>query len=197
MGVPIRGSVSAFVAFACLATGAVLAGDVGNALQALESSQPAEAAQLAPAWREALARMSAVQLQALRHGAGSDSIELDGGGTLSDYIAARGLSDLPLAIFVAHEGVALSQGAAYRLAGTTSAQGVRVPGDSLAGGSLRLDPLMPGGGGISGSAQFQLTASVGQAEPAEARSAQTILRGGFWTPADATAVDSVFRNGFE
>ena len=66
MGVPIRGSVPAFVAFACLATGAVLAGDVGNALLALESSQPAQAAQLAPAWREALARMSAAQLPRIK-----------------------------------------------------------------------------------------------------------------------------------
>lgn len=72
-----------------------------------------------------------------------------------------------------------------------------VPGDALAGDTLRLDPLLPGGGGVSSGGPFVLTASVGQLDAQDAGSAQVLMRGGFWTPADAAGVDSVFRNGFE
>lgn len=72
-----------------------------------------------------------------------------------------------------------------------------VPSDALAGDALRLDPLFPGGGGESSGGPFVLTASVGQVDAQDAGSAQVLMRGGFWTPADAAGVDGVFRNGFE
>lgn len=67
---------------------------------------------------------------------------------------------------------------------------------SLTGGTLRLDPLLPGGGGTSTSAQFQLTASIGQPGAAQSDNAQAILLTGFWTPVQAVA-DRLFRNGFD
>lgn len=72
-----------------------------------------------------------------------------------------------------------------------------VPDDALAGDTLRLDPLLPGGGGASSGGPFVLTASVGQVVAQDAGSAQVLMRGGFWTPADAAGVDTVLRNGFE
>lgn len=67
----------------------------------------------------------------------------------------------------------------------------------LAGDTLRLDPLLPGGGGESSGGPFVLTASIGQVDAQDAGSAQVLMRGGFWTPADAAGVDSVFRSGVE
>ena len=71
------------------------------------------------------------------------------------------------------------------------------PSGSLTGGTLRLDPLLPGGGGIAASAQFLLFGSVGQSTVTPSYGNQFILRPGFWTPVDAIAADRVFSDGFE
>ncbi len=71
------------------------------------------------------------------------------------------------------------------------------PQRALLGGTLRLEPLLPGGGGTSTSTQFQLTAAVGQPITDRSGDSSITLRSGFWTPADAIGVDRMFRDSFE
>lgn len=170
---------------------------VGSAWSIVQREQPQLALQFTSAWRDALSRLSAQQLQQLRAGAGSADIVLDGGQTLAEFMAAHGLSDVPIAIMVAPTGGGTSRGGALLVDATVIPAGSTSPNGSLVGGTLRLDPLLPGGGGTAASAQFQLTASVGQPTVQGSNSSQTTLRPGFWTPADAIAVDRVFRDGFE
>ncbi len=92
---------------------------------------------------------------------------------------------------------AMAAGAAVDSAARRPGRFELVPDGAMAGDSLRLDPLFPGGGGESSGGPFVLTASVGQGDAQDAGSAQVLMRGGFWTPADAAGVDGVFRNGFE
>ncbi len=71
------------------------------------------------------------------------------------------------------------------------------PQRALLGGTLRLEPLLPSGGGTSTSSQFQLTAAVGQPVTDRSNDASITLRSGFWTPTDAIGVDRMFRDSFE
>ncbi len=104
---------------------------------------------------------------------------------------------LPAALFADESGRGASiDGSVPTAANAASPAGTVVPNGSLTGGTLRLDPLLPGGGGISTSAQFQLTASIGQPGVAQSDNGQKVLLTGFWTPAQADA-DRVFRDGFE
>ena len=184
---------------AVLAVCATMAHAEGDAWRALAQAQPADAAALAPAWREALTRMSREQLDALRRGEPASAIALDGGGTLADFLAERGVVGMPASVAVAPLGGGRSEGGTFAIAGALSTGGNDVPNGSLTGGTLRLDPLLPGGGGTSTSAtpSFRIDASVGQATVARANSTQTTLQSGFWTATDATALDRVFRDGFE
>ncbi len=169
----------------------------GNAWQVLHHEHAELSAQLAPAWRDALARMNAAQLDALRHGTSLDSIVLDGGETLLRYMSKRHLVDLPDALLAEPIGGGTSRGGSFLIDAQLLPKGSNVPNGSLTGGGFRLDPLLPGGGGTSTSAQFQLTASVGQPMVATSHSAQSTLKSGFWTPTDAVAVTVIFRDGFE
>ena len=171
----------------------------GSAWRAIERAQPAPeiAAQIPAVWRDALSRMSAQQLDALRRGASLSSIVLDGGETLGAFMTKRHLVDVPLAILADPVGGGTARGGSFLLDAALLPAGTIAPNGSLTGGTLRLDPLLPGGGGTSTSAQFQLTASVGQPTVAASHSAQTALQSGFWSPSDAIAVDRVFRDGFE
>ena len=169
----------------------------GNAWQVLQREHAELSAQIAPAWRDALARMSATQLDALRHGASLDSIVLDGSEPLLRYMSKRRLVDLPDALLAEPVGGGTSRGGSFLLDAQVLPKGSPVPNGSLTGGGFRLDPLLAGGGGTSTSAQFQLTASIGQPTVATSHSAQTTLKAGFWTPTDAVAVTVIFRDGFE
>ena len=70
------------------------------------------------------------------------------------------------------------------------------PDGSLTGGTLRLDPLLPGGGGASASTQLLLFGSVGQPTVTLSSGTRFDLRAGFWTPVDVAA-DRIFYDGFE
>lgn len=164
----------------------------GDAWHALQKAQPADAARLPAPWRDALSRMSDTQLAALRNGQPASAIVLDGGGTLADFLAERGVVGVPAAL-----AVAPLRGGALTLEGTLAPLGGGIPDGSLRGGTFRLDPLLSGGGGTSTSAAFRLDASIGQPTVATANSAQTTLRPGFWTTNGTPAVDALFRNGFE
>ena len=169
----------------------------GNARQVLQREHAALSAQLAPEWQDALARMSAAQLDALRHGASLDSIMLDGGETLLAFMTRRNVIDVPSELLAAPIGGGTSRGGTFLVDAQVLAKGTGVPDGSLTGGTLRLDPLLPGGGGTSTSSQFQLTASVGQPTVTTSHSSQSTLKPGFWTPTDAVAVTQIFRDGFE
>ena len=169
----------------------------GPAIGVLQREHAPLSAQLAPEWQEALARMSATQLDALRHGASLDSIMLDGDESLLEFMAKRRVLDVPAELLAAPVGGGTARGGSFLLDAQVLPKGTSVPNGSLTGGTLRLDPLLPGGGGTSGSAQFQLTASVGQPTVATSNSSQSTLKAGFWTPTDAVAVTRLFRDGFE
>jgi len=169
----------------------------GDAWQVLQREHAQLSAQIAPGWRDALARMSAAQLDALRHGTRLDDIVLDGGEPLLRYMATRRLVDIPDELLAEPVGGGTSRGGSFLLDAQVLAKGSSVPNGSLTGGGLRLDPLLPGGGGTSTSAQFRLTASVGQPTVATSNSSQSTLKSGFWTPTDAIAVTRIFRDGFE
>jgi len=84
------------------------------------------------------------------------------------------------------------------LAGSAAAAAADGMSDgSPAGGSVRLDPLLPGGGGVSASGQLLLFGSVGQPTVTPSYGTQHALRPGFWTPVDAAAADRIFSDGFE
>lgn len=195
--VPRRCAV-AFAILAAYASSACADGG-GSAWRALERAQPAPeiAAQIPPVWRDALSRMSAQQLDELRRGASLSSIVLDGGETLGAFMVKRQLADVPLAVLADPVGGGTARGGSMLLDAVLLPTDAGVPNGSLTGGTLRLDPLLPGGGGTSTSAQFQLTGSVGQPTVAASHSAQTALQSGFWSPSDAIAVDRLFRDGFE
>lgn len=176
---------------------AVGAETLGNAIGVLQHEHAELSAQLAPEWREALARMSATQLDALRHGAGLESIVLDGDESLLDFMTKRRVVDVPAELLVAPVGGGTARGGRFLLDAQLLPKGVGAPNGSLTGGTLRLDPLLPGGGGISGSPQFLLTASIGQPTVSTSNSSQTILKAGFWTPTNAVAVSQIFRDSFE
>lgn len=184
---------------ATLAAGATSAAAAGDAWHAYADAQPADAAALAAPWRDALARMSREQLDALRRGEPASAIALDGGGTLADFLAARGVVGIPAAVAVAPVGSGSARGGTFAIAAALSPTGNDVPNGSLTGLTFRLDPLVPGGGGTSTSVApaYRVDASVGQPLVAGSNSGQTILRSGFWTAADAAAIDRVFRDGFE
>jgi hypothetical protein len=143
--------------------------------------------------------MSREQLDALRRGESADGIVLDGGGTLADFLAERGVVGIPAAVAVAPIGGGSSRGGGFAIAGALTSGASGVPHGSLAGGGFQLDPLLPGGGGTSASAApaYRIDASVGQATITRSNSTQTTLQSGFWTAADALALDRVFRDGFE
>jgi len=184
---------------AMLAAGTPAAGATGDAWNALLRERPADAAALPAPWRDALARMSAAQLDALRRGTPASELVLDGGETLGDFLALRGVVGLPATLAVAPAGGGTASGGGMEIQGTFATLGNDVPNGSLTGAGFRLDPLLPGGGGTSRSASpsFLIDASVGQPTVAGAISEQTTLRSGFWTAADAAAIDRVFGNGFE
>ncbi|MDZ4811054.1 MAG: hypothetical protein SGI99_00365 [Pseudomonadota bacterium] len=182
----------------CVFAPAVGAEARGNAIGVLQREHTELSAQLAPEWQEALARMSATQLDALRHGASVDSIVLDGDETLLDFMTRRRVVDVPPELLVAPVGGGTARGGTFLIDAQLLPKGSGAPNGSLVGGTLRLDPLLPGGGGTSGSAQFQLTASIGQPTVATSNSSQTtLMKPGFWTPTNAVAVTQIFRDGFE
>lgn len=164
----------------------------GDAWHALQKAQPADAARLPAPWRDALSRMSDTQLAALRSGEPASAIALDGGGTLADFLAERGVVGVPAALAAAPLG-----GGAFTLEGTLAPLGGRIPNESLSGGPFRLDPLLAGGGGTSTSAAFRVDATIGQPTVAAVNSAQTTLQPGFWTQNGTPLADALFRNGFE
>lgn len=164
----------------------------GDAWHALQRAQPADAARLPAPWRDALSRMSDTQLATLRSGAPASAIALDGGGTLADFLAERGVVGVPAAL-----AAAPLRGGTLSLQGALAPLGGGIPNDSLRGGTFRLDPLLSGGGGTSTSAAFRIDASIGQPTVATVISAQTTLRPGFWTQNGTPLADALFRNGFE
>ena len=192
-----RRSTALFVPLLCLFTSALAAETRGNALHALQREHAELSAQLAPAWRDALTRMSAAQLDALRRGASLDSIVLDGDEPLLAFMGKRRLLDVPRELLVAPIGGGTSRGGSFLLDAQVLPKATASPNGSLTGGALRLDPLIAGGGGSSSSAQFQLTATVGQPLVATSHSSQSTLKSGFWTPTNAVAVTQIFRDGFE
>jgi hypothetical protein len=173
------------------------ADDRGSAWHVVRGEHVELSAQLPTPWQDALSRMSAQQLAELRRGASLDSIVLDGGESLLTFMTTRQLIDVPLAILVEPIGGGSARGGPILIDALLLPKGTGVPNGSLTGGALRLDPLLPGGGGTSGSAQFQLTASVGQPTVATSNSLQSTLKSGFWTPTDAVAITRIFRDGFE
>ncbi len=176
---------------------AACADDRGSAWRVVRGEQVELSAQFPMQWQDALSRMSTQQLGELRRGASLDSIVLDGGESLLAFMTTRQLIDMPLAILVEPIGGGTSRGGPILIDALVLPQGTGVPNASLTGSTLRLDPLLPGGGGTSGSAQFQLTASVGQPTVATSNSLQSTLKSGFWTATDAVAVTRIFRDGFE
>jgi hypothetical protein len=70
-------------------------------------------------------------------------------------------------------------------------------GAKLTGGTLGLDPLLPGGGGTSTSSRFRLTGSVGQPSVTPSNALPTTLRPGFWTQSGVVRADALFAHGFE
>lgn len=113
------------------------------------------------------------------------------------FITAAWLLLLPAALLAdGFGGGGSPAGSVPTIVDAASPAGTAVSNGSLTGGTLRLDPLLPGGGGTSTSAQFQLTASIGQPGVAQSDNGQAILLTGFWTPAQAVA-DRLFRNGFD
>ncbi len=98
-----------------LSAGAVPAAPGDNALLAMQGENAKLTAQIEPAWRDALSRMSAVQLDELRHGASSDSIVLEGGETLAEFMATRQIIELPLEILVDPAAGATSRGGSFYL----------------------------------------------------------------------------------
>lgn len=112
-------------------------------------------------------------------------------------ITAACLLLLPAALLAGGFGSGGSPaGSVPTLADAVSPEGTVASNGSLTGGTLRLEPLLPGGGGTSTSAQFRMTASIGQPGAAQSDNGQAILLTGFWTPAPAVT-DRVFRNGFD
>lgn len=111
-------------------------------------------------------------------------------------ITAAWLLLLPAALLADESGGGVTSAGSVQTIADASPSGPAVPNGSLTGGTLRLDPLLPGGGGTSTSVQFQLTASIGQPGVAQSDNGQQILLTGFWTPAHAVA-DRVFRDGFD
>lgn len=176
---------------------AACADDRGSAWRVVRGEHIELSAQFPARWQDALSRMSAHQLAELRRGASLDSIVLDGGESLLAFMTTTQLIDVPLAILVEPLGGGTSRGGPFLIDALVLPQGTGVPNGSLTGGTLRLDPLLPGGGGPSASAQFQLTASVGQPAVATSNSLQSTLNAGFWTPTDAVGVTRIFRDGFE
>lgn len=190
--------LSALIATAlCVLAPALGAEETGSAISVLHREHAALSAQFAPEWRDALARMSASQLDALRHGASVDRIVLDGDETLLDFMTRRRVIDVPAELLVTPVGGGTARGGSFLIDGLLLPKGIGAPNGSLTGGTLRLDPLLAGGGGTSGSPQFQLTGTIGQPTVATSNSSQTTLKAGFWTPTNAVAVTRIFRDGFE
>jgi len=172
-------------------------GERGSAWRVVRGEHLELSAQCPAPWQDALSRMSAFQLAELRAGASLDSIVLDGDESLLSFMTSRQLIDIPLAILARPLGGGTSRGGPFLIDALALPQGTGVPNGSLTGSTLRLDPLLPAGGGSSGSAQFQLTASIGQPTVATSSSLQSTLNSGFWTPGDAVGVTRMFGNGFE
>ena len=64
-------------------------------------------------------------------------------------------------------------------------------------GSLRLQPLLPGGGGRVTAGTLELEFTVGQAVTERADASDTQLRSGFWTPVEGSDGSRIFADGFE